>query len=88
MSIRFKLPDGVAVSRVRQRLSPELGQFRDQAGVIYLADIRTMRPGETVVYDLVLVSNQPKETLNLVVEAVSQRTPDPVVATSQVTVLP
>ena len=85
--IQFRLPDGVSVSRITQRRSPELGQFRNQAGVISLADIRTMRPGESIDYELVMVSNQP-QTFELAVEAVSQRTPNGVVATSQTTVIP
>ncbi len=87
VSIRFRLPDGVAVSRVTQRRSPELGQFRNQAGIIDLADIRTMRPGESIDYELVMTCNQPT-TFDFVVEAVSARTPDGVVAKVQTTVIP
>jgi hypothetical protein len=86
VSIRFRLPNGVSVSRINQRRSPELGEFRNLAGVIYLADIRTMRPGESVDYELVLISNQP-QTFDLEVEAVSQRTPGGVKTASQITVI-
>ncbi len=85
--IQFRLPDGVSINRVTQRRSPELREFRNLAGVIRLADIRTMRPGERIDYELVMISNQP-QTFDLSVEVFSQRTPDGVVATSQTIVLP
>ena len=58
VSIRFQLPDGVSLSRAVVRESPRAGEFTMNAGMVYLADIRTMRPDEEVIYELVLVSNQ------------------------------
>ena len=74
VSVRFNLPPGVAVDRVVQRRSPVGGQFDVKAGAVYLADIRSMRPGEVVEYDLVMRSNQP-QTFNINVESVSRRGP-------------
>jgi hypothetical protein len=74
VSIQFQLPDGVEVVRVNPRTNPELGQFQNNAGVITLAPIRTMNPGERVDYELVLRSNQP-QSFNLDVQARSLRRP-------------
>ncbi|WP_345327777.1 hypothetical protein [Novipirellula rosea] len=74
VSVRFNLPPGVAVERVTQRRSPTGGEFDVKAGAIYLADIRSMRPNETVEYDIVMSSNQP-QTFELNVESVSRRGP-------------
>ncbi len=74
VSVRFNLPPGVTVERVTQRLSPTGGEFEVSAGAIYLADIRSMRPNETVEYDIVMNSNQP-QTFELNVESVSRRGP-------------
>ena len=87
VAMRFRLPDGVSVSRVVPRGSPELQQLDDVDGVVYLPDIRTMRPGESVDYELVLISNQP-QTFDLTVEAVSQRTPGGIAATAKTRVIP
>ena len=76
VSIRFALPDGVSLSRAVQRQNPIAGEPRITAGLVYLPDIRSMRPGEVVDYDLVLVSNQP-QTFPLDIEVVSQRNPNP-----------
>jgi uncharacterized repeat protein (TIGR01451 family) len=70
--IQFQLPNGVEVVRVNPRTNPELGQFQNNAGVITLAPIRTMNPGERVDYELVLRSNQP-QTFNLEIQARSLR---------------
>ncbi|WP_235909021.1 DUF7507 domain-containing protein [Roseiconus nitratireducens] len=74
VSIRFNLPSGVQIQRITQQRSPELGSFEVNAGQVYLADIRSMRPGETITYEIVLVSNQP-QTFDLQVEAVSRGKP-------------
>ena len=78
VSIRFELPDGVSLSRAVVRESPRAGEFTINAGMVYLADIRTMRPDEEVNYELVLVSNQ-AQTFPLNVEIVSQNHPDPII---------
>ncbi len=82
ISIRFNLPDGVSVQRVTQPLSPELGEFEISGAWVYLKDIGTMRPEETIEYRIVLVSNQP-QTLTITAEAVSRGKPQR--AVSQVT---
>lgn len=74
VGVRFRLPTGVELTRVVQRLAPQANQFRREADTIYLEDIRDIRPGETVDYDIELVSNQP-QTIELTVEAVSRLVP-------------
>jgi len=71
VSVKFNLPTGVRIESIAQRRSPVGGQYEIKAGEVYLADIRSMRPGETVEYDLVLVSNQPQQ-IDLMVESVSR----------------
>jgi hypothetical protein len=74
VGVRFRLPQGVELSRVVQRTAPGANQFRREGDFIILDDIRDLRPGEAVDYDLELVSNQP-QTLELVVEAISRLVP-------------
>ena len=85
--INFNLGNGVSVERVNQRLSPQQGEFQNSAGIIFLNEIRSMRPGETIDYDISLLSNQP-QTIDLVVEAVSRLSPGGVSASATTRVLP
>ena len=78
VGIRFQLPSGVSLSRAVQTQSPKLGVPDIRSGFVYLPDIRTMRPGEEVDYELVLVSNQP-QTFPINVEIVSQRHREPII---------
>jgi hypothetical protein len=71
VSIKFNLPDGVDVTRVSQTLSPELGGFLRNGDQIYLKDIGSMRPGESIDYIIVLSSNRP-QTFTITAEAVSR----------------
>jgi len=87
VGVRFQLPQGVELGRVVQRLAPNANQFRRENGVVYLDDIRDLRPGETVDFDIELVSNQPQQ-LELVVEAVSRLMPGGTFATQTTRVLP
>ncbi len=82
VSIRFNLPDGVQVVRVTQPLSPELGEFSPNGNYIYLKDIGTLRPFESIDYLILLTCNQPK-TFTITAEAVSRGKPKG--ARSQVT---
>ncbi|WP_146395178.1 DUF11 domain-containing protein [Planctomycetes bacterium CA13] len=70
--VRFNLPTGTSIDRIAQRQSPIAGQYQVNAGMVTLEDIRSMRPGETLEYDIVLRSNQP-QTINLMVESISRR---------------
>ena len=71
VSIRFNEPEGVEVVRVSQTLNPQQENPIDpRGGWIYLQDIRSMRPGETIEYKIVLRCNQPK-TFQIRAEAVS-----------------
>lgn len=59
--IQFRLPQGVDVLRIVPVTNPALGgEFQNNAGVISLAPIRSMNPGESVDYVIVLRSNQPQ----------------------------
>lgn len=87
VGLRFQLPPGVELSRVVQRLAPNANQFRRENGIVYLEDIRDLRPGETVDFDIELVSNQPQQ-IELMVEAVSRMMPGGTFATQTTRVLP
>ena len=86
VQLRFKLPPGVSVKRVSQTSAPESREIRDLAGVIALPDIRFMRPGESVDYDIVLESNQP-QTYVLDVQAISRNRPTGISAKAETTVI-
>ncbi len=85
--IQFNLPNGVRLERVVQTKSPELGRFDRSTGLVHLEEIRTMRPGETIDYELVLFSNQP-QTFDLVVEGESLQTRNVARAQETITVVP
>ncbi len=80
--IQFPLPAGVTIVRVNQLTNPELGQFQNNAGVISLALIRSMNPGESVDYKIVLQSNQP-QTFDLNIQLRSRAMSDAISATVQ-----
>jgi len=86
VGLRFKLPPGVELSRVVQRLAPQANQFRRDTDTIYLEDIRDLRSGEAVDYEIELISNQP-QTIELTVEAVSRLVPDGTFATQTTRVI-
>lgn len=87
VEVQFDLPRGVDVDRITPTTNPELGGlFQRNAGVISLPYIRTMDPGETVEYELVLRSNQP-QTFDLNVRVRSQQLPGGVLATATTTVI-
>jgi hypothetical protein len=86
VGLRFKLPPGVELSRVVQRLAPQANQFRRDADTIVLEDIRDLRPGETVDYEIELISNQP-QTIELTVEATSRLAPGGTSATQSTRVI-
>ncbi len=76
VGIEFPLPNGVFVERVSQTTHPELGQFTvGDDGMVRLADIGTMNPGEVIDYELTLSSNQP-QTFDLDVLIRSARMPN------------
>lgn len=75
VGIQFQLPDGVRLERVVPTTNPELSEYRVNAGIVSLAYIRSMEPGESVEYTLVLTSNLP-QTFNLNVQIRSLRMPD------------
>ncbi len=75
VAIQFRLPPGVRLQRVNPLTNPELSEYRVDAGVVSLAYIRSMDPGEAVEYELVLISNQP-QTFDLNIEVRSLRMRD------------
>ncbi len=62
--IQFQLPAGVTLRRANPRTNPELGEYQNNAGLISLPLIRSMEPGESIDYQIELISNQP-QTFNL-----------------------
>ena len=87
VSVQFGLPDGVTLDRVVPITNPELGERRIDAGVVSLAYIPLMNPGERIEYAIVLRCNQPKD-FDLNVQVRSQRMPDGVVESVTTTVIP
>ena len=74
VAIRFRRPPGIEVSRVAQRRAPGAGGFRPDGELVYLDEIRDLRPGEVVDFDIELISNQPQD-LELTIEAISRLVP-------------
>lgn len=87
VALRFRLPEGVELIRAVQRLAPEADQYRREGDIVHLEEIRDLRPGEAVDFDLELICNQPK-TLELVVEAQSRLSPEGVSVRQSTLVLP
>jgi uncharacterized repeat protein (TIGR01451 family) len=75
VGIQFQLPAGVRLERVVPITNPELSEYQINAGIVSLAYIRLMEPGESVEYELVLTSNQP-QTFDLNIQIRSLRMPD------------
>lgn len=87
VSIRFSLPDGVSIVRVTPTTSPGLGEYNVFDDTIILEDIRTLRAGETVDYQLVLRSNQ-AQRFELEIAATSRLSPRGVSESVQTEVVP
>lgn len=87
VAIQFRLPVGVRLVRVSPLTNPELGERRVDDGLVSLAYIRSMKPGEAVDYEIVLNSNQP-QTFDLEVLVRSTRVPNGVVEKVSTTVTP
>jgi hypothetical protein len=87
VQIAFDLPPGVSIERLTQTTSPELGRFTRGGNTLYFEEIRSIKPGETIDYELVLRSNQP-QTYNLVIEAVSRNFPGGIAVSRQTEVTP
>ncbi len=87
VGIRFRLPGGISINRVAQRAAPNGAGFRREGEVIYLDDIRDIRPGETIDFDIELVGNQPQD-LELVVEAISRLMPTSTFASQTTRIIP
>ncbi|MCC9601738.1 DUF11 domain-containing protein [Stieleria sp. JC731] len=70
--VKFNLPNAVKVRRVVQRIDPNNGvaSMNENGGSVYI-EIRTLRGRETLVYDIVLESNQP-QTFQISAEALSE----------------
>ncbi len=87
VGIQFRLPNGVRLERVNPLTNPELSERRIDAGIVSLAYVRTMNPGEAVDYELVLSSNQP-QTFDMEVQVRSLRMPNGVIKKVTTTVAP
>ena len=86
VGIRLRLPTGVEIVRVAQRLAPGASGIRRDGDLVYLDDIRDMRPGEAVDFDVELRSNQPQD-VEILAEAVSRLVPAGVRASQQTRVI-
>ena len=76
IDIQFPLPPGVRVNRISRRTNPELSQFQNNAGVISLAPVPSMNPGESIDYEIELSSNQPQDLrLNVQIRSLLLQTP-------------
>ncbi len=87
VQIEFDLPNGVSIVRLTQTQSPELGRFRRAGNTISLEEIRSIKPHESIDYELVLQSNQPQD-FNLVVKAFSRNFPNGIAVTQPTEVAP
>ncbi len=87
VGIRFRLPEGVSINRVAQRAAPSGAGFQREGDMIRLDDIRDIRPGETIDFDIELVGNQPQD-LEIVVEAISRLMPTSTFASQRTRVIP
>jgi hypothetical protein len=86
VGVRFRLPAGVEVVRVSQRTAPGDAGIRRDGDMVYLNDIRDMRPGEIVDYDIELRSTIPQD-VEIVAEAVSRLVQGGVKASQQTRVI-
>jgi hypothetical protein len=87
VQIAFDLPPGVSVVRLTQTQSPELGRITRGGNTIYFEEIRSIKPGESIDYELVLKCNQP-QTYNLVLEAISRNFPGGIAVSKTTEVTP
>ncbi|MCC9643063.1 DUF11 domain-containing protein [Rhodopirellula sp. JC740] len=87
VQIHFDLPPGVIVERLVQTKSPELQGLSRSGNTIYFTEIKTMKPGETIDYELVLRSNQAQD-FDLVLEAESRNVPNGIAVREPTTVSP
>jgi uncharacterized repeat protein (TIGR01451 family) len=74
IAMQFRLPPGVSVQRVNPISNPESNDFRADGGVVSIPPIPSMEPGESIEYQIVLVSNQP-QSFDMTIQAQSQRMP-------------
>lgn len=85
--LRFRLPPGVELRRVAQRFATGSNAFRREGDMIYLEEIRDLRGGETLDYDIELVSNQP-QLIQMTVEGISRLSPGGAFANQATRVVP
>ncbi|MCD0459710.1 COG1361 family protein [Roseiconus lacunae] len=86
--VRFNLPDAVKVRRIVERINPlnEAATLSENGNYAYI-EIRTLRGGETLVYDIVLESNRPQR-FSISAEAVSANKTSGARSTVQTEVVP
>jgi len=87
VQIAMQMPPGVTIERLTQTTSPDLGNLSRSGNTVYFEEIRTLKPGETIDYELVLRSNQP-QTFQLQFEATSRNSPSGIAATQRTEVSP
>ena len=87
VEMQFQLPPGVSVQRASPVTNPEQNDFRINGSTVSLEPIRSIEPGASEEYQIVLISNQP-QTFNFTIQARSQRMPAGISRTLQTTVTP
>jgi len=85
--MQFKLPPGVRLISANPITNPEVNSFTVSGDMVTLTPIRSINPGGTAEYQIVVVSNQP-QTFDFTVQARSQRMQTGIAQTVRTTVNP
>ena len=72
IAMQFRLPPGVRLVSANPITNPEANAFTVNGDVVTLTPVRSMAPGGTAEFQIVLESNQP-QTFDFTVQAQSQR---------------
>ena len=87
VEMQFKLPPGVRLISANPITNPEVNSFTVSGDMVTLTPIRSINPGGTAEYQIVVVSNQP-QTFDFTVQARSQRMQTGIAQTVRTTVNP
>ena len=87
VEMQFKLPPGVRLRSANPITNPEANSFSVNVDTVILTPIRSINPGGTAEYQIVVESNQP-QTFDFTVQARSQRMQTGIAQTVQTTVNP
>ena len=87
IAMQFKLPPGVRLVSANPITNPEANVFTVNGDIVTLTPIRSLAPGGTAEFQIVLESNQP-QTFDFTVQAQSQRMQAGIVQAVRTTVSP